>query len=83
MAGPADRQRECFPKLGPLMDEGEDNVLAPLAFPKEHSPQLLSPNPLERANGEIKVRTDVVAIFPNDGAIIRRIGAMLLKRNNE
>jgi transposase-like protein len=79
----ADRLRERFPKLGALMDEAEDDVLAHLAFPKEHWPQLHSTNPLERLNGEIKRRTDVVAIFPNDGAIVRLIGAMLLEQNDE
>src|SRR5512145_3101883 len=79
----ADRLRERFPKLGALMDEAEDDVLAHLAFPKEHWPQLHSTNPLERLNGEIKRRTDVVAIFPNEGAIVRLVGAMLLEQNDE
>ena len=79
----ADRLRERFPRLGSLMDEAEDDVLAHLAFPKEHWPQLHSTNPLERLNGEIKRRTDVVAIFPNEGAIVRLVGAMLLEQNDE
>ena len=79
----ADRLRERFPKLGTLMDEAEDDVLAHLAFPKEHWPQLHSTNPLERLNGEIKRRTDVVAIFPNEGAIVRLVGAMLMEQNDE
>lgn len=62
----ADRLRERFPKLGALMDEAKDDVLAHLAFPKEHWPPLHSTNPLERLNGEINWRTDVVAIFPNE-----------------
>lgn len=79
----ADRLRERFPKLGELMDAAEDDVLAHLAFPKEHWPQLHSTNPLERLNGEIKRRTDVVAIFPNEGAIVRLVGALLLEQNDE
>jgi transposase-like protein len=79
----ADRLRERFPKLGALMDEAQDDVLAHLAFPKEHWPQLHSTNPLERLNGEIKRRTNVVAIFPNDSAIVRLVGAMLLEQNDE
>jgi putative transposase len=79
----ADRLRERFPKLGDLMDAAEDDVLAHLAFPKEHWPQLHSTNPLERLNGEIKRRTDVVAIFPNEGAIVRLVGALLLEQNDE
>jgi putative transposase len=79
----ADRLRERFPKLGELMDAAEDDLLAHLAFPKEHWPQLHSTNPLERLNGEIKRRTDVVAIFPNEGAIVRLVGALLLEQNDE
>jgi len=79
----ADRPRERFPKLGALMDEAENDVLAHLAFPKEHWQQLHSTNPLERLNGEIKRRTDVVAIFPNEAAIVRLVGALLLEQNDE
>jgi putative transposase len=68
----ADRLRDRFQKLGTLMDEAENDVLAHISFPKEHWQQLHSTNPLERLNGEIKRRTDVVAIFPNEAAIIRR-----------
>jgi transposase-like protein len=58
-------------------------VLAHLAFPKEHWTQLHSTNPLERLNGKIKRRSDVVQIFPNKAAIIRFVGALLLEQNDE
>jgi len=52
-------------------------------FPREHWPQIASTNPLERVNREIKRRTDVVGIFPNDEAIIRPVGAIMLETNDE
>jgi putative transposase len=79
----ADRLRERFRKLAELMDEAEDDVLAHMAFPKHHWRQLHSTNPLERLNGEIKRRTNVVAIFPNEDAIVRLVGALLLEQNDE
>jgi len=79
----AGRLRGRFPKLADLMEDAEHDVLAHMGFPKEHWPQLHSTNPLERLNGEIKRRTDVVAIFPNEAAIVRLIGAMLLEQNDE
>jgi transposase-like protein len=79
----ADRLRDRFRKLAELMDEAEDDVLAHMAFPKHHWRQLHSTNPLERLNGEIKRRTDVVAIFPNEDAIVRLVGALLLEQNDE
>jgi transposase-like protein len=79
----ADRLRDRFRKLALLMDEAENDVLAHMAFPKHHWRQLHSTNPLERLNGEIKRRTDVVAIFPNEDAIVRLVGALLLEQNDE
>jgi putative transposase len=79
----ADSLRERFAKVAELMDGAEHDVLAHRAFPKDHWPQLASTNPLERLNGEIKRRTNVVGIFPNSGAITRLVGAILLEQTDE
>lgn len=73
---PADR-------LARLMREAEDDVLAFLIFPKEHRSQIHSTNPLERLNKEVKRRTHVVGIFPNEDAIVRLVGALMLEQNDE
>jgi transposase-like protein len=79
----ADQIRPKVPKLAAIMDEAEPDVLAYMTFPKEHRAKLHSTNPIERLNGEIKRRTEVVGIFPNDDAIVRLVGALLLEQNDE
>jgi hypothetical protein len=71
------------PKLAKLMDGAEADVLAYMGFPKAHTKQIHTTNPLERLNAEIKRRTDVVGIFPNEGAITRLVGALLLEQSDE
>lgn len=79
----ADQLRPKVPKLATLMDESEADVLAYMTFPLQHRVKLHSTNPLERLNGEIKRRTEVVGIFPNEAAITRLVGAILLEQNDE
>jgi transposase-like protein len=79
----ADQIRAKVPKLATLMDDAEHDVLAYMSFPKEHRTKIYSNNPIERLNGEIKRRTNVVGIFPNEAAITRLIGAILMEQSDE
>jgi hypothetical protein len=65
------------------MDDAEADALAYMGFPAQHRAKFHSTDPIERLNGEIKRRSDVVGIFPNEAAVTRLIGAILLEQNNE
>ncbi len=79
----ADQLRDKWPKLGTFIDDSETDVLAHMDFPTQHRTRIHSTNSLERLNKEVKRRADVVGIFPNEGSIIRLIGAVLLEANDE
>jgi putative transposase len=79
----ADQLRPQLPKLATFLDDTETDVLAFMSFPKDHRAKIHSTNPLERPIGEIKRRTDGVGIFPNEDAITRLVGALLVEQNDE
>ena len=74
---------ETFPAAAALMEKAREDVLAFRSFPSEHWRKIWSTNPLERLNKEIKRRTRVVGIFPNDASIVRLVGALLLEQQEE
>lgn len=79
----ADRPWPEGPKLTGFMDEAEHDGLAYMDFRLRHRGKLYFTNPFKRLNGDIKRRKEVVGIFPNEDAIARLVGAIMLEQNDE
>ena len=79
----ADQNRPKVPKLASLMDSAEQDVLAYITFREALWTKLFRTDSIERLNGEIKRRTEVVGTFPNDDAIVRLVRALLIEKSGE
>ena len=77
------RLEGAVPKVAGLLEAAEDDLLAFMAFPRDHWTKLRSTNPLERVNREIARRSDVIGIYPNDAAVIRLASMLLIEQNDE
>ncbi len=72
-----------FPEVTAMLHDAREDLVAFSAFPLEHWRKLWSTNPLERVHREIKRRTDVVGVFPNDAAIDRLVTAVIVEQHDE
>jgi putative transposase len=72
-----------WPKAANVLLEAEEDVLAYMAFPQDHWTRLYSTNPLERLNREVKRRTGLIGVFPDQDAVIRLVGSVLLEIDDE
>jgi transposase-like protein len=79
----ADKLGRQFPAVEQMLLDAAPDITAFAAFPQSHWRRIWSTNPLERVNGEVKRRADMVGIFPNDAAIVRLTGAVLIETHDE
>ena len=72
-----------WPRTAELLQAAADDILAFMNFPEEHWKRLASNNLLERLNREIRRRTDVVQVFPDENALLRLVGTLLIEVDTE
>ena len=66
-----------------ILENGLNDALAFMAFPREHWSRISSTNPIERINKEIRRRTRVIGIFPNVASALRLISMLLLEQTED
>lgn len=72
-----------WPKAARVLTDAEDDILAYMVFPPDHWTRLYSTNLLERLNREVKRRTDIVGIFPDQDSVLRLVGSVLIEIDDE
>jgi putative transposase len=71
------------PAVAAMLTDAREDLTAFASFPPAHWAKIWSTNPLERVNKEVKRRTNVVGIFPDDAAVLRLAGAVLIEAHDE
>jgi putative transposase len=79
----AEKMEPIYPKAADLLLEAEPDILAYKSFPQEHWRRIHSTNLVERLNKEIKRRTKVVGVFPDQPAVIRLVGSLLIEIDDD
>ena len=72
-----------FPAVAMLLRDAREEITAFADFPQAHWRKIWSTNPLERLTKEVKRRTDVVGIFPDDTALLRLASCVLIEAHDE
>jgi len=72
-----------YPKAAQLLIEAEEDILAYKMFPREHWRRIHSINPLERMHKEVKRRTNVVGVFPDQASVFRLAGMLLIEMDDD
>jgi transposase-like protein len=78
-----EKWKKSAPKLSGWMEENISEGLTVFQFPEEYRKKIRTNNPLERVNKEIKRRTRVVSIFPDEASCLRLVSALLLEISEE
>ena len=75
--------RRHSPEAAVLLEKSEEDILAYMTFPQDHWTRIYSTNVVERLNREIRRRSDVVQVFPDDDSVYRLLGVLLMETSNE